>query len=300
MAYFTLAQAQLLGLDDLQSGIAETISTVAPLLTQIPFDQVSGNAFSFNRELTLVDGQMIAADGTITDSSALTNSLVTVNLTGISGQSDINKMHLAQAIGQNGGNDLRAIHVASAAKGVARKYLDWMVNGTVGANGFDGLAATVAGFAAQVEDAADAAFSFDLVDAALSRCLIKPTWIMGNAKAENAFRKAMRSAGGVTMMELNGVQFMSYEGIAFMRNDYISSDIDGVTAGAQTNIYFGSWDDGSHTGGVSGLTTFGDVFQRDTIAALEGKNVERERVVMYGALAVYSPLAVSVLASVTV
>lgn len=302
MASFTLANNKLLGLDDLQAGIAETIVTVAPGLGLLPFNTVAGNAYAFNREKTLVDGQLIAADGTITDSTEMDTTLVQIALKGISGQADIANLQLAQQIGANGGNDTLALLVASAAKGVARKYQDMLINGTVGANGWDGLTATFAdaAFAAQVEDAADAAFSFDLVDATLSRTGYKPQWIMGNAKAENAFRKALRAAGGVTMTELNGVQFMSYEGIPFIRNDYIATDIDGVTAGNQTNIFMGTWDDGTASGGLAGLATAGSLFRVDQFDKLEGKDATRVRVVMYGAAAVFSPVQVAMLKSVTV
>ena len=250
----------------------------------------------------MVDGQLIAADGTITDSSAMSTDLIQIALKGISGQADVANLQLAQQIGANAGNDTLALLVASAAKGVARKYQDMLINGTVAANGWDGLTATFsdAAFAGQVEDAADAAFSFDLVDAALSRTAVKPTWIMGNAKAENAFRKALRAAGGVTMTELNGVQFMSYEGIPFIRNDYIATDIDGVTAGNQTNIFMGTWDDGTASGGLAGIATSGPLFRVDTFDKLEGKDATRVRVVMYGAAAVFSPVQVAMLKSVTV
>ena len=302
MAQITLAQAAVLGLDDLQSGIAETIVTVAPGLGLIPFNIVAGNSYSYNRETTLVDGQKIAADGTITDSSAFTNTTQYVNLTGISGQSDINKMHLAQQVGVNGGNDLRAMHLASAAKGVARKYLDWLANGTLAANGFDGLAAIMAGadFTSQVEDAANAAFSLDLVDATFSRCLVRPQFMMGNAKMENQFRKAMRAAGGITSVELNGQYFMAYDGVPFIRNDYIPVDNVGGTAGNQSNLFVGSWDDGSASGGLAGITTAGPLFHVDEIPALEGKNAMRMRVVMYGAAAVFSPVTMAVLKNTTV
>jgi hypothetical protein len=300
MATFTLAEAQKLGLNDLQAGIAETIVTVAPGLGLMPFNQVAGNAYAFNRETQLVDGQLIAADGSITDSSALQSTPVVVNLKGISGQSDINRMHLAMQIGANAGNDLRAIHLASAAKGVTRKFQDMLINGTTGANGWDGLDAIVEAFSSQVEDANDAAFSLDLVDAAMSRMAVKPQWIMGNAKAENAFRKAMRAAGGITTVELNGVYFTAYDGVPFIRNDYIATDIDGTTAGNQTNIFMGTWDDGSATGGLAGIAPFGDLFQVTELGALEDKDATRLRVVMYGAATVFSPVHVAKLKSVTV
>jgi hypothetical protein len=300
MASFTLAEAQKLGLNDLQAGIAQIIVTVAPGLGLMPFNQVAGNAYAFNRELTLVDGQLIDADGTITDSSALTNTAVTVNLKGVSGQSDIPRMELAMQIGSNAGNDIRAIHLASAAKGVARKYQDMLINGTVGANGWDGLDAMLTAFTAQDVDAADAAFSLDLVDSMLSVLTTRPQWLMGNAKAEAAFRKTMRAAGGITTVELNGVYFTSYDGIPFIRNDWIATDIDAGTVGNQTNIYAGSWDDGSATGGLAGIAPMGNMFEVTEIPALEGKDATRLRVVMYGAATVFSPLTVARLKSVTV
>jgi len=301
MANFTLANNKLLGLDDMQLGVAETIVTVAPALAAMPFNPVSGNAYAFNREKTLVDGQLIAADGTITDSSAYDSDLVQIALKGISAQADVANLNLAQGVGLP--NNTLAILTASAAKGVARKYQDMLINGTVGVNGWDGLAAILAGaaFTNQVEDANDGAFTLDLVDAALSRVTgARPEWIMGNAKAENAFRKAMRAAGGITSIELNGQYFMAYDGIPFLRNDFISADVDGGVAGAQTDIYMGTWDDGSGMGGLAGIAPVGATFRVDQFDKLEGKDATRVRVVMYGAAAVFSPVQVAVLKSVTV
>lgn len=301
MANFTLASNKLLGLDDLQLGVAESIVTAAPMLSAMPFNVVQGNSYAFNRENTLIDGQLIAADGTITDSSAYLSDLIQIALKGISGQQDIANLQLSQGVGLP--NNTLAILTASAAKGVARKYQDMFINGTVGANGWDGLDATFsqAAFTGQVVDAADAAFTLDLVDSALSLVVgARPQWLMGNGAMENAFRKAMRAAGGITSIELNGVYFMSYDGIPFIRNDFISSDIDGGTAGKQTNLYMGTWDDGSASGGVAGVAPAGNLLRVETFDKLEGKDATRVRVVMYGAAAVFSPKQVAKLLSVTV
>lgn len=299
MASYTLANNKLLGLDDLQLGVAETIATSSDIMAVMPFNGVAGNAYAFNREATLVDGQLIAADGTITDSSAYSSTLVQIALKGISGQADVANLNLSQGVGLP--NSTLGILTASAAKGVSRKFEDMLINGTTGANGWDGLAAIMAGFASQVEDAADAAFSLDLVDAALSRISgQRPGWIMGNAKAEMAFRKAMRAAGGITSVELNGRYFMAYDGIPFLRNDWIAADQDGVTAGNQSDIYFGSFDDGAGMGGLAGIAPVGGAIRVDQFDKLEGKDATRVRVVMYGAAAVFSPTGVAMLKSVTV
>lgn len=302
MAVFTLAEAQKLGLDDLQAGIAETIWTTAPVLSALPFMQISGNALTFNREKTLVDGQYVAADGTITDSSALTNDKVTVSLQPYSGQSDIPNSQLRQQIGVNGGNDLRGIHLMSAAKGVSRKFLTDMVSGTVANNGFDGLRTLLAStpFSAQVEDAANGDFSLDLVDAAIIRLKGRPDFIMGNGKAEAAFKKALRAAGGVTTVELNGQFFTAYDGIPFLRNDYIAADYVSGTAGNQTDIYFGSWGDGTPSSGVQALTSSGDLFTIEEFPTMEDKSATRVRVILDAAVTIWTPGMVSVLKAVKV
>jgi hypothetical protein len=303
MATFTLADAQKLGLNDLQAGIAESIVTVAPAIGALPFMKVAGNAYAFNRESQLISGQAVAADGTITDSTELQTNLVNVQLSAISGQSDIPNAELRQRIGENAGNDLVAIHLKAAAKGVAREFLQRIITGTVANNGWDGLDALLASaaFASQVEDAANGAFSLDLVDAAMSRLDVRPQYFMGNGKAEAAFKKAMRSAGGVDTVELNGVYFTSYDGVPFIRNDYIPSDVVSGTAGNQTNIYMGTWGDGTNLGGATCLTSASaDLFSVQKFDQLEGKDATRIRVIMDGAFTVFSPLQVAKLANVTV
>jgi len=303
MATFTLAEAQKLGLNDLQAGVATTINTVAPAIGNIPFVRVAGNAYTFNRELTNVSGEVVAADGTITDSTQLTVTPVTVSLTSLSGQSDIPNAILRQAVGANGGNDIKGMHIASAAKAVGMKFLDRMVNGTVAANGWDGLKAmfSQAAFAGQVVDANDAAFSLDLVDEAISKVNIGGQKVlMGNAKAEAKFKAAMRAAGGTDSTELNGKFFSSYDGVPFIRNDYIANDQDGVTAGNQSDIYVLTFGDGVDGGVVALTSANGDLFNLTEFPALEMKDATRVRVIMDGAMIVRSPLAVAILKSVTV
>lgn len=304
MATFTLAEAKKLGLDDLQSGIVDTILTEAPGLEFFPFTEVAGNSFKYLRELTGIDGQIVAADGTITDSSALTSTEVFVGLTAVSGQSDIPNQQIRAQIGANGGNDLKAVHIAKAAKGVTRAILNMVINGTVGANGWDGLKAllTSSAFSAQVVDAANAAFDLSMIDDASSRVLVGGTKIiMGNGKAEMKFKQAMRAAGGVTTVELNGHYFDGYDGMAFVRNDWIAADNVGGTAGNQTDIYVLTMGDGViDGGGVQALTSVGDLFHRTEFPSLEMKDATRERVIVDFALTVGTPLAVALIKNVTV
>lgn len=284
---FTLAQAKLLGLDDLQAGIAETISTEAPDVGAMPFRTVAGNAHTYNREVSHTTAHSVAADGTITASEAPVSKLVTVQVPAISGQSDIPNALLRQAVGENGGNDLRAIHLNSAAKGVAREFSRRIIHATNAVEGFDGFNAVLASadFAGQIVDAAGEAFDFDMVDDALVKLTGSAQFIMGNGKSQSKFRAKMRASGGVTSVELNGKVFSAYEDIPYIRNDYM----------ADGELIMGSWDDGSESAGAACLTTGGDLFKVEILNTLENKDATRIRVIMDGAFAIYSPKKVALL-----
>ena len=282
MALFTLAEAGNLGLDDLQVGLAETVITVSDFMAQVPVKTVYGNAYVFNREKTGIDGQLIAADGTITDSTALDLDKVALALQGISGQYDMTGLEMAQGVGANAGNDPAVVASKNAAKGIARKFENLVVSGTVGANNFDGLTAAVESvpFASQLVDAAGAALTFGMLDDAASRVQSKGSrvdFLMGNAKAENKIKALLRAAGGVTTIELNGKYFVAYDGIPFIRNDWVA---DGY-------VFAGNWEEGGLEG-VALVVPQGDIFRVDAPIVLEGKDATRFRMKMYGSLAVHN------------
>jgi hypothetical protein len=152
----------------------------------------------------------------------------------------------------------------------------------------------MAAFPDQIIDGSTGIFDLAQVDAAQVALGYPAQWIMGNGKAENAFKRKLREAGGVTTVELNGVYFTAYDGVPFIRNDYI-----GMT-GDTTDIYVGSWDDGSSTGGLVALTTFGDLFHYTEIPATTTHDATLVRVVLYGAATVFSPKAVAVIKGVDV
>lgn len=282
MALFTLAEVQNLGLDDLQAGLAETVITVSDFLGVLPVMPVAGNAYVFNREKTGIDGQLIAADGTITDSSALDIDRVSLALQGISGQYDITGLTQAQGVGANAGNDPEVIANQAAAKGIARKFNSLVIGGTVGANQFDGLVAAVESvpFAAQLVDAAGVALSFAMIDDAKSRVVSKGSqvdFLMGNAKTENKIKALLRASGGVTTLELNGKYFVSYDGVPFIRNDYAA---DGY-------LFAGNFEEGTKDG-VALVVPQGDIFRMDAPIVLEAKDATRYRMKMYGSLAIHN------------
>lgn len=295
MSLFTLAQADKLGLDDLQAGLAETVITVSDVLSQAPVVRTAGNAYVFNREKQGVDGQLIAADGTITPSSALQLDQIKLSLQGISGQHDILRSML-----RAGNTEAEVVAYQSAVKGVGRAFESLVLTGTVAGSNFDGLNAALASdaFASQMVDADSAALSFDFLDDAMSRVVSKgrtPDFIMGNAKAENKIKALLRSAGGTSSVEINGRLFQTYDGVPFLRNDFIPT-VDG-----ETTVYAGNWETGSQDG-LALVVPEGDIFVADAPMPLTaaGKYVNRYLVVMMGALAIHNVKGIAAITNVAV
>lgn len=300
MASVTLAQAKLLGLDDLAAGVSETIVTVNPVFDVLPFNSTVGNAYVFNRELALGDVQVLGIDGTITAKTQATVAQKTQALTTIIGDAEINGLIEAQGVGSTVGNDPIAYAVASKAKAVGRKYQDLMINGAAStANEFDGMIALInsADFTDQLK--ATAALSFEYMDELLGLVKSKGTtvdFIMGNLAVENKLKSLARALNGGSLEWATSPasRVFLYAGVPFYRNDYIgSADADGVTAGTQNYVFAGNFDDGSRKVGISGVMPTAGGIQVEDIGKSETKDNRIVRIKMYSTFAAHSTLGLA-------
>jgi len=316
MATILLSEASKLGFDDLQSGVAETIATANGLLGILPFNTVSGNSYAYNREKTAGNVASLAIGGsTALVKTQATFDKITVPLTSIIGDAEVNGLILAQGVGANNGTDPFAQAIMSKAKQIGREYMRQVaigsaaapallnVSGLANEEEFDGIATLMATapFAGQVVAANDSPLSFDLLDEMLFKVLSgDPAFIMAHSAGIRKILSLLRGAGGVTYMDIAGVQVPMYNGVPLIRNDFLTADTS-ATAGTQVNIYTGSFDDGTGTGGIAGLIPEG------TAGVKVGAPQEAEagdymirRVKMYGSFAIHSVLSVAALTKVTV
>lgn len=300
MASITLAQAKLLGLDDLASGVAESIVTVNPIYDVLPFNTTVGNAYVFNRELAMGNVQVLGIDGTITAKAQATVSQKTQALTTIIGDAEINGLIRAQGVGANAGNDPIAYAIASKAKAVGMEFQRMLAVGdaTV-ANEFDGLVTLInsADFAAQ--KLATAALSFDYLDNLLGIVKSKGTqvdYLMGNLKVENKLKALARALNGGVLeyVQMGASRVFMYAGVPFYRNDYFASaDADGVTGGDQQYIFAGNFDDGSRKVGIAAVVPTAGGIQVASIGESETKDNEIFRIKMYSSFAAHSTLGLA-------
>lgn len=314
MATILLSEASKLGYDDLSSGVAESIATANGLLGILPFNVVQGNAYAYNREGTPGNVKSMAIGGSTSDvKTQATFTQITQGLTTILGDAEVNGLIVAQGVGTGAGNDPVAAAIASKAKQVGREYMRMVavgnattpansVSGVTNTQEFDGLQTLLASgdFAGQVVAGADAALTFELLDAMLHKILVgDPQFIMAHSAGVRKIMSLLRASGGVTYMDVAGVQVPMYNGVPIIRNDYLTAD-SSATVGTQVDIYAGSFDDGTRTGGLSGIIPVAGGVNVQGLGPAENGDFDIWRVKMYGGFAIHSVLSVAALTKVTV
>lgn len=308
MASVTLAESAKLAQDELVAGVIENVITVNEMFELLPFDGIDGNALAYNRENVLGDVQMAGVGTTITAKAAATFTQVTSTLTTIIGDAEVNG--LIQATRSGDGNDQKAVQIASKAKSCGRKYQDQLINGDgTGANmtGLLGLAAAGQKFFAGSAAANGAPLSFDDLDALIDLVTDKDgqvDYLMMNGRTRRAYLALLRGLGGTSPGDIytmaSGRQVPAYRGIPIFRNDWIPINQTRGTSTNATSVIAGTFDDGSRSHGIAGLTA-------EKAAGINIKEVgEKEdadesitRVVWYCGVALFSEKGLAILSGVT-
>ena len=305
MASVTLTESAKLAQDELVAGVIENVVTVNPFFEMVPFDGIDGNALSYNRENALGDVMMAGVGTTITAKNAATFTKVSSSLTTIVGDAEVNG--LIQATRSGDGNDQRAVQIASKAKSAGRQFQDQMVNGDGTGNNMTGLLSLVASGQTIEAGANGAALSFDLLDQLIDLITDKDgqvDFLMMPARTIRAYAALLRALGGTTPNDMytmpSGKKVFQYREIPIFRNDWIPTDqTQGATATC-TTVFAGTFDDGSRTHGIAGLTaTKAAGLQVKHIGESETKDETIDRVVWYCGLALFSEKGLGALVGVT-
>ncbi|OHE69831.1 MAG: hypothetical protein A2Z99_08315 [Treponema sp. GWB1_62_6] len=260
MASVTLVESAKLSDNELIAGVIENVITVNQMYEALPFETIDGNALQYTRENALGAVQL-GTVGTeiVAGKAAATFTSVTSALTTIVGDAEVNG--LIQAT-RSSHTDQTGSQVASKAKSAGRQFQDMLVNGTGINNQFTGLLALVD---ATKIVAQDGALSFALLDNLIDLVTDKDgevDYFAMNARTRRSFFNLVRSLGGASVTEVvqlpNGATVPAYRSIPIFRNDYIPVN---QTAGSLTNcttVLAGTFDDGSESIGIAGLTAAND------------------------------------------
>lgn len=257
MATVTLAESAKLAQNELIAGIIENVITVNRIFEIIPFDGITGNALSFNRENVLGDVQNLGVGGTITAKNPATFTEVKVGLTTIVGDAEVNG--LIQATRSSDGNDQTAVQIASKAKSCGRQWQDHFINGTGASNQFNGLINLCA--QSNTPSTNGDALSFDVMDEVMDLVVDKDgvvDYFTMHARTIRSFRALLRALGGASISDVvqlpSGAEVPAYSGVPIFRNDWIPTNQTQGSTTTATSFFAGTFDDGSRQHGLAGLT----------------------------------------------
>lgn len=260
MPSVTLVESAKLAQNELVAGVIENVITVNRLFEVLPFDGIEGNAIAYNRENALGDTAVFTVGDTITSKAAATFTQVTASLTSIIGDAEVNG--LIQATRSGDGNDQAAVQIASKAKSCGRQYQDMLINGTGASNQFTGLQLLVSGGQTVSNGANGAALTLAHMDELIDLVTDKDgavDYLTTSAKVIRAYKALLRAAGGATINEFtklpSGAEVPAYSGVPIFRNDYmLNNQTKGTSSGICSSMFAGTFDDGSRTHGIVGLT----------------------------------------------
>lgn len=308
MPSVTLAESAKLAQDELVAGVIENVITVNEMFDLLPFDGIDGNALAYNRENVLGDVQVAGVGTTITAKNPATFTHVTSTLTTIIGDAEVNG--LIQATRSGDGNDQTAVQVASKAKSAGRKYQDQLINGDGTGNTFTGMMGLVAAgqtIGADNGAANGAPLSFEDLDALIDLVTDKDgqvDYIMMHGRTRRKYLALLRALGGTSPGDVytmaSGRQVPAYRGIPIFRNDWIPINQTKGTSTNASSVFAGTFDDGSRTHGIAGLTAATEAGVKiKYVGEKEDADESITRVVWYCGLALFSEKGLAMLNGVT-
>jgi len=318
MASVTLVESGKLAQDELVAGVIENIITVNQMFKALPFDDIDGNSLKYNREAAL-GGVGVTGVGTTLDDStdlnpitgetapvkaAATFNEVYSGLTTILGDAEINGM--IEATRSSNGSQA-GVQIASKAKHCGRVFQFMLINGTGSGNQFDGLINLCAAGQTRTSATDGQALSFAILDELMDMVTVKDgqvDYFAMHARTRRSYRTLLRALGGASVNEVvelpSGEEVEGYSGVPIFRNDYIPITQTQGGCSTATTVFAGTFDDGSRTNGLAGLTARNaSGIQVVDVGESETKDERIYRVKWYAGLALFSEKALAMAPGMT-
>jgi HK97 family phage major capsid protein len=289
----TLAESAKLSTDLVLAGVIETVIKEEHVLDVLPFIDVVGNSFVYNR-LNTEPGISFFAVGDSWTESTPDFTKVTVNLAILGGDADIDNF-IQQT--RSSIQDIEAAVIQQKAKALARKWSDTFINGdtAVDSKSFDGINKVCAGLPASQTVSMGAnggTLTLARLDELIDAVKTKNIALAMSRRSRRTLQNLVRTSGA--SLETRPGEFLEwvqmYNGVPVFVNDYISdAQTQGTSTDCSTIFCFSL---GEADQGVVGLTSQGGV-QVDRIGELESKDATRHRVKWYTSIAVLSTLSLA-------
>jgi hypothetical protein len=198
----------------LQTGIIEIFAANNPVLERLPFVDIGGNAYKYNREGTLPGIAFRGINESYTESTGVINPQ-TETLTICGGDSDYDVALVKMGAGSN---NLRAAHDAMKAKALTLTWLKTFFDGNSEdePREFDGLNIRLGGTTQEINaGTGGATLTLDMLDELIDAIQGTPDVLLMNKAMRRKVNKLIRAAGQAieVVSDAFGRQIMSYGGI---------------------------------------------------------------------------------------
>lgn len=293
----TMIEAAKLMNNPMQSGIVEIFATNNPVLERLPFVDISGNAYKYNREGSLPGIAFRGINESYTESTGVINPQ-TETLTICGGDSDYDVALVKMGAGSN---NLRAAHDALKAKSLTLSWLKTFFDGNSESEPreFDGLNVRLSGTTQELETGAagGAALTLDLLDELIDAIQGTPDVLLMNKTMRRKVNKLRRAASQATevVTDAFGRQIEAYAGIPI-----------GVVGDDASNTAILGFDEDDGSGNLDTTSIYAVRFGLDALHGIEteplsvrdlgeqsSKPAYRTRIEWYSGLVIKHPKAVA-------
>lgn len=294
------AEAEKLSRSELVRGVIEEIITKDSVFNVLPFVQVNGKAYVYNRENTISEGDFLDPNDTVNEGAA-TFSEITTKLRILAGDVDVDKF-LMETMGDT--NDQLAVQIALKGKALARKFERTLAigNATTNAKEFDGMAQLAVAGQTITAGANGAAMTLGMLDQLIDLVPNGADAIVMRSGTIRAFKDLLRTVGGGTdaaMLQLENFSrpMLTHNGIPILVNDFLPGNEVQGSSSVTCSVYAVRLNelDGLH--GLYGGPSAG--IRVEEVGTVQNKDAWRVRLKWYTGLALKSTQSLARLKGVT-
>jgi hypothetical protein len=284
----TLAQAQAASTNMLQRGVIQIFIDESPVLDRLPFMEIEGNAYQYEKESSLPGIAFRAVNAGYTESTgAVVNASVGLKIFG--GDADVDRF-IARTMSNL--DDQRAIQTRLKAKAAAIFFTQYFFTGdSTTPEQFDGLKKMLTGAQLLSAGTNGATLTLSMLDDLIAAVIGGPDVIYMNNFLRRKVNALVLAAGGTVPQERDqyGKKVYMYAGIPLVDTGYSTdgttlilpfSETQGTDTSIDASIYAVKFGEQEF---ISGLTNGGiDVYD---LGELETKPTYRTRIEAYMAIA---------------
>lgn len=293
--------ADLLSQNQMEAGVIEEIIDKDETFALLPFMQIVGKAYVYERELALATATFLDPNELVTEGASTFVEVVS-KLRILIGDVDVDKF-IQETMSDT--NDQKAVQIAMKAKGVGRQFKNTMVNGnnSTSPKEFDGFVRLVT--AGQTIDASvnGTALTLGMLDQLADMVPNGADAFFMREGTIRAYRALLRATGSGTdaaMLEIPnfGVPVLAHNGMPILKNNWmLGTEVQGSSGPTTCSIYAARMNEADGLHGIYGGATAG--IRVEELGTVQNKDATRTRLKWYAGLALKSTRSLARLRGIT-